>query len=168
MRQFALIGPNSKTCSDEIYEFGVELGFTLAMKRINIVCGGMGGWMEAVCKGAKTASLQDRGLSVGIIPGLEKSDANPYCDVVIPTGIGIARNALVVSSGDMVIAASGGSGTLSELAFAWQMGKKTICITGFGGWTEELAGRNLDHRHSDLFKTAANLDEVMHWIDNEW
>ena len=165
MRQIALIGPNTKTCTEEIFEFGVDLGFTLAMRRINIICGGMGGWMEAVCKGAKQASIQDRGLSVGIIPGLDKSAANSYCDVVIPTGIGIARNALVVSSGDMVIAISGGSGTLSELAFAWQMGKKTICIRGFGGWTEELAGRDLDYRYHDLFITASSLEEVMGWVD---
>ena len=79
-----------------------------------IVCGGLGGVMEAACRGAKEAG----GTTVGILPGADRAAANPFVDVAIPTGLGEARNALVVRAADAVIAIGGGYGTLSEIALA--------------------------------------------------
>ena len=86
--------------------------------------------MEAACRGAKEAA----GLTVGILPGSDRSEANPFVDVVLPTGLGEARNALVVGAADAVIAIGGGYGTLSEIALALKAGKRVI---GLGTWEIE-------------------------------
>jgi uncharacterized protein (TIGR00725 family) len=95
-----------------------------------LVCGGRGGAMEAACRGAKEAD----GLTVGILPGSDRSEANPFVDVVVPTGLGEARNALVVGAADVVIAIGGGYGTLSEIALALKAGKRVV---GLGTWEIE-------------------------------
>jgi uncharacterized protein (TIGR00725 family) len=100
-----------------------------------LICGGLGGVMEAACRGAK----QTGGTTVGILPGDDRSAANPYVDIVIPTGLGEARNAIVVRSADALIAIGGAYGTLSEIAFALKAGKRVV---GLGTWEVEgvLAG----------------------------
>jgi uncharacterized protein (TIGR00725 family) len=92
-----------------------------------VVCGGLGGVMEAACRGAKGAG----GTTIGILPGVDRSAANPFVDVAIPTGLGEARNALVVRAADALIAVGGGYGTLSEIAFALKAGKR---VAGIGTW----------------------------------
>ena len=87
-----------------------------------LVCGGMGGVMEAACRGAKAAG----GLTVGILPGPNRGGANEYVDVAIATGIGEARNVAVVRTSDALIAVGGSYGTLSEIGFALKMHKKVI------------------------------------------
>ena len=91
-----------------------SLGRELATRGHTIVCGGLTGVMEAVCSGAKEAG----GTTIGILPGLDVAAANPYVDIPIVTGIGDARNALVVQNGDGAIAIDGAYGTLSEIALA--------------------------------------------------
>jgi uncharacterized protein (TIGR00725 family) len=95
-----------------------------------VVCGGLGGAMEAACRGAKQAG----GTTVGILPGTDRSAANPYVDFALPTGLGEARNALVVRAADVVIAVGGGYGTLSEIALALRGGKPVI---GLDTWEVE-------------------------------
>jgi uncharacterized protein (TIGR00725 family) len=95
-----------------------------------LVCGGRGGVMEAACRGARAVG----GLTVGILPGSDPAEANPYVEVVVPTGLGEARNALVVRAGDAVVAVDGGYGTLSEIALALVAG---IPVVGIRTW--ELA-----------------------------
>jgi uncharacterized protein (TIGR00725 family) len=92
-----------------------------------LVTGGLGGVMEAACKGARGAG----GTTVGILPGTDRSAANPFVDVAIPTGLGEARNALVVRAADALIAIGGAYGTLSEIAFALKAGKGVV---GLGTW----------------------------------
>jgi uncharacterized protein (TIGR00725 family) len=87
-----------------------------------LVCGGRGGVMEAACRGAQEAG----GVTVGILPGTDHSEANPYLDIPIVTGLGEARNAIVVRTADAVIAVSGGYGTLSEIGLAMKMGRPVI------------------------------------------
>jgi uncharacterized protein (TIGR00725 family) len=123
--QVALIGPG-----DEPTVAAAEVGRLLAERGAVVVCGGRGGAMEAACRGAKEAD----GLTVGILPGSDSSDANPFVDVVVPTGLGEARNALVVAAADVVIAIGGGYGTLSEIALALKAGKRVI---GLGTWEIE-------------------------------
>jgi hypothetical protein len=102
------------TVSDAEYETARDLGRELAERGHVVVCGGLGGVMEAVCRGASEAD----GETVGILPGDRLEDANPYVTTPVATGLGHARNALVVMNGAAVVAVDGGGGTLSELGYA--------------------------------------------------
>lgn len=164
VRYLSLIGPSIHTCTPEIYAFGEALGRSLVDAGYGIVCGGMQGFMEAVCKGAKSSEATFRGATIGIIPGEQRTEANAYCDIVIPTGLGFSRNVLVVRSGEAVIACGGGAGTVSEIAYAWQFGKPICGITGFGGWSEEFAGKVIDSRYSIPIATARSVEEVVAWL----
>jgi uncharacterized protein (TIGR00725 family) len=104
------------------------VGAGLASAGAILICGGLGGVMEAACRGAKSAG----GLTIGFLPGLDRAAANPWVDVVIPTGLGEARNLLVVRSASVVIAIDGEYGTLSEIAFALRLGTPVI---GLGTWS---------------------------------
>jgi uncharacterized protein (TIGR00725 family) len=99
-----------------------EVGRGLAEGGAAVVCGGLGGVMEAACRGAKSAG----GLTIGILPGRRRHDANPWVDVAIPTGMGETRNALVVLSADAVVAVGGEHGTLSEVAFGLKVGRPVV------------------------------------------
>jgi uncharacterized protein (TIGR00725 family) len=105
---------------------GRELGSRGAV----LVCGGLGGVMEAACRGAKEAGA----TTVGILPGTDRAAANEFVDIAVPTGLGEARNALVVRAADAVVAVGGGYGTLSEIALALKAGKRVV---GIGTWDVE-------------------------------
>lgn len=165
IKYVSIFGPAPANCSEEIYAFGEALGECLVNKGFGIVCGGMSGLMEAVCKGASKAKGYFWGASIGIIPGDEAELANEYCDIIIPSGLGIGRNILVARTGFAAIAIGGGAGTLSEIAFAWQLGKPICCLSAFGGWSAELAGKQLDARFIAKIDTAKNLEDVLSWID---
>jgi len=154
-------------CSKELYEFGVQLGKQIATKDRTIVCGGLGGFMEAVCKGVKQTHNTFNGQTIGILPEDNTDNANPYIDLAIPTGTGIARNILIVRTADIIIAAGGGAGTLSEIAFAWQLDKKVLCVTLFEGWAKELAGKDLDNRKSGLLIPVNSIDEILKQLKND-
>ena len=103
------------------------MGRGLAARGAVVVCGGLGGVMEAACRGAKQAG----GHTVGILPGSDRAAANPWVDVAVPTGLGEARNALVGRAADALVAIGGGYGTLSEVALALKAGKRVV---GIGTW----------------------------------
>jgi len=105
-------------------ELAYRVGYQVASKGSLIICGGLGGVMEAAARGAKEAG----GLTVGILPGPDYGQANPYIDIAIATGIGHARNALVAMNSDVLIAIGGEYGTLSEIAFGRLYGKKIISL----------------------------------------
>ena len=92
-----------------------------------VVCGGRGGVMEAACEGAKEAG----GTTVGILPGLDRAEANDHVDIAIPTGMGEMRNALIVRAADAIVAIGGKWGTLSEVALALKTGKAVFGVTSF-------------------------------------
>ncbi len=119
----------------EVYEKAVEVGRLLAKHGAIIITGGRTGIMEAVCKGAKEAG----GLTIGILPGLTRDEANEYVDIAIPTGIGYARNAVNVIAGDAIIAISGGPGTLSEIGLALAYNKPVVVLAGTGGASDLIA-----------------------------
>lgn len=156
-----IIGPNQSICTKEVYDFGLSLGRRLIDDGYIIVCGGMYGIMEAVCRGARNSPLYYYGCTIGIIPSSDKTLANPFCDIVIPTGIGLARNVIIVNTADVIIAISGGAGTLSEIAYAWQMGKEILCFTEFEGWSKTLAGTQLDSTQSRKIKAVQSLEEIL-------
>ncbi len=104
-----------------------EVGRLLAGRGVIVVCGGLGGVMDAAARGASEAG----GLTIGILPGAAPSDANPHIDLPIATGLGYTRNSLVVMNADAVIAVDGEYGTLSEIAYGLIYGKRVV---GLGTW----------------------------------
>jgi uncharacterized protein (TIGR00725 family) len=112
--------------SEETIKIAYEVGKFIANNNAILVCGGMGGVMEAASKGA----YENDGVVVGIIPGADKTAANPYVQIVIPTGMGYARNALVVNTADVLIAFPGKFGTLSEIGLALNLKKPVIYLPG--------------------------------------
>ena len=114
------------------YRLAEEVGKLIAQSGATLVCGGLKGVMEAAAKGAHQAG----GLVVGILPGSRRSDANPYIDIPVVTGLGYARNKIVVKSGQVVIAVGGHYGTLSEIGFALGYG---IPVIGLKTW-EMISG----------------------------
>lgn len=127
----AVVGPGDAADRDLLAR-AEEVGRRLAEAGAVVVCGGLGGVMEAACRGARAAG----GLTVGILPGAERADANDFVDVALPTGLGEARNSLVVRAADALVAVGGGYGTLSEIAHALKAGTPVV---GLGTW--ELARR---------------------------
>jgi len=111
-------------CSKKDYKIAQEVGRLIAQQGWTLVCGGRTGIMEAACKGAKEKS----GITVGILPSIDGKEGNKYLDVKIPTGLGFARNVLVVRASDIIIAISGKYGTLSEIAFAFNEDRHVIGI----------------------------------------
>ena len=101
-----------------------HVGEELASRGAIVICGGLTGVMEAVCRGARK---QD-GMTVGVIPSDRKEDANPHVQIPIVTGIGVARNAIITRTADVVIAVGGQFGTLSEIGYALSMGKTVVAI----------------------------------------
>ena len=115
-------------CGPELAETARRLGRLLAERGFTLVCGGLGGVMAAAARGAREAG----GRTVGILPGLDRSAANPYIDLPLVTGLGPMRNFLVVANGDVAVAVEGGSGTLSEIGLALKIGRPVV---GLGRWT---------------------------------
>jgi uncharacterized protein (TIGR00725 family) len=111
-----------------------DLGRELARRGAVVVTGGLGGAMEAACRGAKSAG----GATLGILPSDDRADANAWVDVAVPTGLGEGRNALVVRAADVVVAVAGGFGTLSEIALALRLGRPVV---GLGTWELARDGR---------------------------
>ncbi|NOZ46647.1 MAG: TIGR00725 family protein [Chlorobi bacterium] len=155
-----VIGPNYENCTADIYNFGVLLGQKLSELDVIIASGGRLGLMEAVFKGAKQFN-KGQIKTMGILPSGNKTEANKFCDLVVATGIGLARNSIVANTADILVAVAGGAGTLSEIAFAWQFNKKVICYTGFEGWANNLAGLNLDNRNTNLLLKAGSVEQII-------
>jgi uncharacterized protein (TIGR00725 family) len=121
----AVIGGSIATPEDEAR--AEAIGTALGQAGATLVSGGLGGVMAAACRGAKSVGA----LTIGILPGDDRTAANPWIDVAIPTGLGEARNALVVRTADAIIAVGGEYGTLSEIALALRAGKPVV---GLGTW----------------------------------
>jgi uncharacterized protein (TIGR00725 family) len=124
-RQVAVIGKG--TPDDELTAVAEEVGRRLAEAGAVVVCGGLTGVMEGVARGASVAG----GTVIGIVPGSSQEQANEYCTHVVATGVGHARNLAVVSSGDAVIAIGGEWGTLSEIAFARELGRRVVALSSW-------------------------------------
>ncbi len=109
-------------CDAALAQLAEAVGRGIAEAGAVLVCGGMGGVMEAACRGARAA----RGTTIGILPGPDRSGANEFVDIGIATGIGEARNLAIIRTSDVLIAVGGSYGTLSEIGFALKMGKRVI------------------------------------------
>lgn len=109
-------------CSKEVKELAFKVGYEIGKRGAILVCGGLGGVMEAACRGAKEAG----GTTLGILPGKDRDEANRWVDIAIPTGLSIARNFIIVRASDAIIALPGKFGTLSEIAVALSLKKSVI------------------------------------------
>jgi uncharacterized protein (TIGR00725 family) len=140
--QIAVIGYNKDRCTDHSRNIAFEVGKEIARSGSILICGGLGGVMEAACRGAK----ENDGLTIGIIPQEEPSFANKFCDIVICTGIGFARDIIVATSADGIIAIGGGVGTMIELGVGYIKNKLMVVVAGSGGVSEMYGGKFLDER----------------------
>ncbi len=143
--------------SPAIYQTVVELGGLLADAGYIVACGGLFGTMEAVAKGAK----EHGGFTLGFIPSYNRNDANSYIDLVIPTGMGEARNTLLVATADAIITVAGGAGTLSEISLGWKFNKPIIALTSTGGWSARLGGTKIDSTREDHIYDAQSPEDAL-------
>ena len=145
-----IIGAGS--CGQNIATIAYDTGALLAQRHYTIICGGLGGVMAAACEGAK----QHQGQTIGILPGALATESNPWVDIAIPTGMGDARNLIIVRSAIALIAISGEYGTLSEIAFALKLQKP---IVGVQTWQpiRPMA-------HSSDFPLVETALEAVNWI----
>jgi len=141
----AVIG-NSGQPPDEVLAAARAVGRLAVDAGFRIVTGGLDGVMGAASRGGRESEAWADGRIVGVLPSGDAATANPWVDVAIATGVGYARNAIVVGSADVVVAVRGSSGTLSEMAYAWQFGKPVIALVPTGGWAARLAGQAIDDR----------------------
>ena len=114
-------------CSEDEERMAYEVGSRLAKQGAIIICGGLGGVMEAACRGAK----EEGGTTIGVLPGPFRGDSNPYVDYAIATDMGQARNAIIVRTADALVAVGGEYGTLTEIAMALKMGKKVVALSSW-------------------------------------
>lgn len=121
-KQIGVIGAG--TCGSEVWSLAEKVGKEVAIRGGILVCGGLGGVMEAAAYGAK----QEGGTVLGILPGTLRSEANPWIDIAVLSGMGQARNALIAQSSDALIAVNGEYGTLSEIALGLKLGKPVIVL----------------------------------------
>lgn len=151
-KQILVIGYGKDHCTDQAYKTAYRVGEEVALHGAILITGGLGGVMEAASRGAK-----DRGgIIVGIIPYDEKGYANPYCDIVISTGMGYARDFITSYSADAIIVVGGGVGTAIEARVAYLKAKPIIAIRKSGGTADRIADTFLDDRR--LVKVMAEED----------
>lgn len=162
--QIGLIGsagfeeyPNQKP-DKNAYEIAYKIGKLIAQKKAILVCGGKSGVMEEACRGAK----ENNGLTVGIISGNERGQANSYVDVEVVSGMNnCGEEAITISMSDGIIAIGGGAGTLQEIALAYRNKKPIVSIKDIFGWADKLAGKYLDERKKIKIKSAKTPEEAI-------
>jgi uncharacterized protein (TIGR00725 family) len=137
--------------AQRILEWAEEVGQLLARGGATVVTGGMGGVMRAASRGAVGAG----GQSIGILPGSDPADANEFVQIVIPTGLGVARNLVVVTAADVVIAVGGRHGTLSEIGLALRQGREVVTLSSWRLESEQRMGGPRIHRARDPREAAA-------------
>ncbi|KAF6242038.1 TIGR00725 family protein [Nitrosopumilus sp. b1] len=143
-RQILVIGHNDNGCTPDHEKIAYETGSEIAKSGSVLISGGLGGVMKASCHGAHDAG----GLSIGIIPQGEHSFANEFCDIVIPSGMGLTRDFLNALSADGIIIIGGGSGTLSEVCAAYMHKRPMVAIRKTGGTADLYADKYVDHREN--------------------
>ncbi|MFH1953902.1 MAG: TIGR00725 family protein [Pseudomonadota bacterium] len=136
-------------CPASTYNVARNLGFEIGKRGWAIVCGGLKGVMEGAAKGC----LEAGGMTLGILPGLDKNSANPYITIPIPTGLGDGRNLLVVRCSDVLVAVTGGYGTLSEIALALKANRPVV---GLETW-KEIPGVHYAHDYLEAIHLIETL-----------
>ena len=156
-RQILVIGNNDNGCTPELEKLAYDMGSNIAKSNSVLITGGLGGVMRAASHGAHDAG----GLTVGIIPQNDFSLANEFCDIVIPSGMGLMRDFLNALSADGVIVIGGGSGTLSEICAAYMYKKPIVALKNSGGTASKYADQFLDHRKNVQIIGVETADEAI-------
>lgn len=159
-KQILVIGNNQDSSNPALEKIAYETGMEVARSGSVLVTGGLGGVMRAACNGAKDAD----GITVGIIPQNDPSFANEFCDIVIPSGLGLARDFLNALSADGVIIIGGGAGSLSETCAAYMFKKPIVAIKNTGGTAETYADKYLDHRQNVLIVGVDSPKDAVKYI----
>ncbi|MEJ2721192.1 MAG: TIGR00725 family protein [bacterium] len=149
-----VIGAGS--CDDHIGELAYRVGKGIALAGHTLVCGGLGGVMEAACRGARGAG----GTTIGILPGDSYRSANPHVTLPVVTGMGIARNVIIVRSSRALIAVSGGPGTLSEIAFALQLDVPVVSLESHTPSPAVTVARDPEHAVREALRLAGLEDST--------
>jgi hypothetical protein len=149
----AVIGEGDPRGPDahRLLEWAEEAGALLARAGATIVTGGLGGVMEAASRGAAATG----GMTLGILPGADAHDANAYVRQAIPTGLGVMRNLVVVTTADAVLAIGGRHGTLSEIGLALRMGRHVVTLSSWRLEAEHRYPGPRVHRARDVREAAA-------------
>jgi len=155
--QLVVIGSAADHCTAGARELAYRVGAEAAKRGAILLTGGLGGVMESACKGAK----ENHGITVGIIPQDETHYANKYCDIVIATGIGWARDFATAYSADALILISGGTGALIETCAGYLKGKPIIAIEGSGGIADKTRGTFLDERRSVMILSERDPEKAV-------
>jgi len=158
--QILVIGYNADACTRKAYDIAYEVGKEVAKRGAILVTGGLGGVMEAACKGASDAG----GIALGIIPFNDFSQANRYCNIIVCSGMGYARNFITAYSADGAIIIGGGIGTLIEAGVAYMEKKPVVAIVGSGGIADHYADKYLDDRKLVKIEPARNAKEAVDYI----
>ena len=158
--QILIIGHNDNGCTPEHEKIAYDTGVEIAKSGSVLISGGLGGVMKASCHGAHDAG----GLTIGIIPQNDHSLANEFCDVVIPSGMGLTRDFLNALSADGVIIIGGGSGTLSEVCAAYMHKRPMVAIRNTGGTADKYSDKFLDHRENIKILGADTPQEAVKLI----
>ena len=159
-RQILVIGNNDNGCTPDIEKLAYDMGSKIAKSKSVLITGGLGGVMRAACHGAHDAD----GITVGIIPQNDFSLANEFCDIVIPSGMGLMRDFLNALSADGVIVIGGGSGTLSEICAAYMYKKPIIALKNSGGTASKYTDQFLDHRKNVKIIGVETTDEAIKYV----
>ncbi len=152
-----ILGQNEQPADDPVaagtLRTAEEVGLLVARRGGVLVTGGLGGVMQAASKGAKAGG----GTTIGFLPSMDRSTANPYVDIVFPTGLGRARNLLTARGCDALVMIGGGCGTLNELTVAYADGRPVVVLRGSGGWSDRIAPVLYDGRYLDERRTVEIL-----------
>ncbi|MBL8862836.1 MAG: acyl-CoA synthetase [Planctomycetes bacterium] len=143
-RIVAVIGDANTTPGSPKDLLAEDIGRLLVDADFRVLTGGLGGVMEAACRGARSSTRYRSGDTVAVLPGHDPADANPFVDIVIPSGLDHVRNSIVAHA-DAVIAIGGGAGTMSEVCLAW-IYKRLIVALRVEGWSGRVADQRVDER----------------------
>ena len=160
----AIIGDANS--NEDISWLAFEIGKLIIDNGYRLANGGMYGVMEYSAKGARSSLNYKDGDIIGILPSYNSKECNDYIDIPITTGIGVARNGVLTSMCNAIIAIGGGAGTLSEIALAWQMKKLIVCV-GEVGWHKKINNLKLDQRRNDNLFVANTPEESLRIINTK-
>ncbi len=158
MRKIVAVVGN-REAGDEALAAAVAIGRGIVDAGFRLATGGLGGVMEAASRGAHASPAYREGDVIGVLPGADRASANRFVDVAIPTNMGYARNVLLVSMADAIVAIGGGAGTLTEIAMAWQLDRPIVAFA-LPGWSGELGGKVLDQRARRPIIQARSVPEA--------
>lgn len=167
MKQIIAIIGNANIENDiEKQEISFELGKLIIDNGYVLATGGFGGVMEYASKGARKSKNYTENSIIGVLPDYNSENANKFIDIAIPTGFGLARNLMLISMANAVIAVGGGSGTLNEISASWQMNKLIIGLQ-VNGWSGKLCDKALDERRNDIIYCAKNAHEAIKLLNSK-